>query len=290
MRTHTAAVAIALLFLCGSVATTGGVGSLFPEIPGWKLMEEETVYGPDNLWDAIDGAADLYLEYSFVDLHIGRYSKSDDLEIKVELYKHGSLADAFGIYSQERNTDYHFIDLGTQGYVDKGVLNFLCGTYYVKISTLQSGKDAQEALLMIGRKVEEHLNQPKGWPEPLRMLPSSGKETNSEQYIAKNFLGYGSLGGAYVASYIGKTPFKLFIIQRASPAEAKQILDDYVNALPKGAATEGEGGRFEVRDPHHGRLEILLKNRYLAGLVGCSGSGMCEKYLKGLEANLTGSR
>jgi hypothetical protein len=289
MRTHTAAVAIALLFLCGSAARTGGVGSLFPEIPGWRLMEEETVYSPGNLWDAIDGAADLYLEYSFVDLHIGRYSKSDDLEIKVELYRHGSAEDAFGIYSQERNTDYHFIGLGTQGYIDKGVLNFLCGTYYVKISTFRSGKDAQDALLVIGKKVQEHLKQPKGWPEPLRMLPSSGKEPNSEQYVARSLLGYSALGGAYVATYAGETPFKVFIIRRASPEGAKKMLDDYVSALPKGAVTEGAGGRFEVRDPHYGRLEILLKDRYLAGLIGCSDRATCENYLKELEANLTRS-
>jgi hypothetical protein len=64
----------------------------FPQVEGWKLTQEETVYSPNNLFDVIDGAADLYLEYNFVDLHIGRYAK-DALEIKVELYKHGSSVD-----------------------------------------------------------------------------------------------------------------------------------------------------------------------------------------------------
>jgi hypothetical protein len=288
MRTL-AAAAILLFFSFGSVVSTGGDSSIFPKIPGWKLTEE-TTYGPDNLWDAIDGAADLYLEYNFVDLHVGRYSESDDFEVKVELYKHGSVADAFGIYSQERNTDYHFIDLGTQGYVDQGVMNFLCGVYYVKISTLQSGKEAQGALLMIGEKVEEHLKQPKDWPGPLRLLPSRGKEPNSEPYIAKNFLGYSALSNSYVATYDGKAPFKVFIIQQGSPERAKEALDDYAGGLPKGAVTEGKGGRFEVRDPHNGTLQMLLKNRYLAGLVGCGDRALCEKYLKELEENIARSR
>src|SRR5512137_1524240 len=91
----------------------------FPSVAGWKLAVEETVYTPNNLWDVIDGAADLFLEYNFVDLHIARYQQTADLEIKVELYRHKSSVDAFGIYSQERYPDYHFIDLGTQGYADK---------------------------------------------------------------------------------------------------------------------------------------------------------------------------
>jgi hypothetical protein len=289
MRTLPIAAAILALLCFGPLTKTGGNTSVFPEISGWKLAEE-TTYGPDNLWDAIDGAADLYLEYSFVDLHIGRYEKSEDFKVKVEVYRHGSLADAFGIYSQERNTDYHFIDLGTQGYVDKGVLNFLCGLYYVKLSTLQSGKEGKEALLAIARRMEEHLKQPKGWPEPLRMLPAEGKEPNSEQYIANNFLGYSTLGGAYTASYDDKAPYKVFIIPRTSSEEAKKMFDDYAKTMPKGAVTEGTRGRYEVRDPHNGILQILLKNRWLAGLIGCNDRVTCERSLKELELTLAGPK
>ena len=289
MKPLTVAAAILAFLCCASLTRTEGDASVFPEIPGWKLVEEST-YGPDNLWDAIDGAADLYLEYSFVDLHIGRYAKSENFEVKVELYKHGSLADAFGIYSQERNTDYHFIDLGTQGYVDKGVLNFLCGLYYVKISTLQSGKEGEEALLAIAKELEEHLKQPKGWPKPLRMLPTVGKEPNSEQYIANNFLGYSALGGAYTASYGDKVLHKVFIIPRASPAEAKKMFDDYAKIIPKSAVTGGRKGWYEVRDPHYGVLQILLKGKCLAGVVGCNDRVTCERSLKELESTLAGSK
>ena len=126
-----------------SISNAQNTPTSFPQIGGWKLTAEGTVYTPNNLWDVIDGAADLFLEYGFVDLQIARYQQTADLEIKVELYRHKSAVDAFGMYSQERYPDYHFIDLGTQGYVEKGALNFLCGEYYVKISTVQSEQPAQ---------------------------------------------------------------------------------------------------------------------------------------------------
>ena len=121
--------------------------SLFPQISGWKITQDDPVYTANNLWDIIDGAADLFLEYSFIDLHIARYISTDSIEVKVELYRHASDVDAFGIYSQERDTGYHFIPLGIQGYIQQGVLNFLTGSYYIKLSTYRAGDKAQEALI-----------------------------------------------------------------------------------------------------------------------------------------------
>lgn len=286
MKKHPFSCVAALLLSCISPATAGRPDSLFPQIEGWKLTQDETVYKPSNLWDVIDGAADLFLEYNFVGLHIGRYQKSDDLEIKVELYRHSSHADAFGIYSQERFPDYHFIDLGVQGYIEKGALNFLAGTYYVKISTVQSGKEVQDAMLMIGKKVEEHLKQPKTWPALLSVFPSTGKQPNSEQYIAKSFMGYSSLNGAFVASYDDGTQFKAFVIQEDTPEMAKKMLDGYLNALPKDTITKRDEGRYKVKDPHGDYVDLQLKSTYLIGLLSADGSRDRERFLYELGSSL----
>ena len=44
-----------------ALAGWGSSDSTFPEIKGWKLIVEEKVYTAENLWDVIDGAADLFL-------------------------------------------------------------------------------------------------------------------------------------------------------------------------------------------------------------------------------------
>jgi hypothetical protein len=222
----------------------------FPQVEGWKLTQEETVYSPNNLFDVIDGAADLYLEYNFVDLHIGRYAK-DALEIKVELYKHGSSVDAFGIFSQERFADYHFIDLGVQGYLEKGALNFLTGIYYVKISTIQEGSAAQDAMLLIAKAVNRQLQQSNTWPALFAAFPTGRK----------------ALNGAFVASYDDGSLFKAFVIKFETPEVAVKTLASFEKALPQNASRKEIGGKREIQDSNNGRIEIVLKGSYMFGVV-----------------------
>jgi hypothetical protein len=271
-----------------AAAGWGSPDSLFPEIRDWKLKVEETVYTPQNLWDVIDGAADLFLEYNFVDLHIGRYRQSTDLEIKVELYRHKSAADAFGMYSQERYPDYHFINLGVQGYLEKGSLNFLSGPYYVKISTIQSGQSAQDAMLLVGNEVCRYLKQVDAKPELLSVFPPEGKQANTEQYVARNFLGYAFLNSAFVASYDNGGEFKAFVIQMETADNAKNTIGDYLKSLSKGGSVKNEDGILDIQDPHNGRVEVILKRNFIFGVIGSNGEKDRRSFLKQLEDRLPG--
>ncbi len=270
-----------------TVALSYGQESLFPSVSGWTMRREATRYDSNNLWDIIDGAADLYLQYGFVDLHIARYSRSDGLELKVELYRHSSGTNTFGIYSQERDTVYNFMNIGVQGYLQKGVLNFFAGVYYIKLSTHQVGKTAQEALLTIGRKVEEHLKQDKSWPETLTMFPPGGKLSNTEQFVAKNFLGFSFLSSAFVASYRDPVPFRMFIIDANTAERASAMCEEYVRAIPKDAIRKVVAGRYEIRDPRNGFVEIVVIKQFLCGVIDCQDKRIREKHLRKLTATLS---
>jgi hypothetical protein len=246
--------------------TLRGQTLAFPKVDGWSLAQDETVYTPNNLFDVIDGAADLFLEYEFVDLHIGRYVKGD-IEIKAELYKHGTSVDAFGMYSQERFADYHFIDLGVQGYQEKGALNFLSGSFYVKISTIQEGTPAQDAMLLIAKAVEKHLQQAKSFPSTLSAFPTEKKKPYSEQYVAKSFLGYGPLNRVYVAGYEGKELLRAFAIVFETPQNAITTLADLEKSLPKTAQLTKAGIKTVVSDPNNGTIEVLLQGKCMFGVV-----------------------
>jgi len=262
-RSLTYATILATLVAGGAAAQTPR--SLLPDVPGWKLTMEGTVYEPDNLWDLIDGAADLYLEYNFVDLRLGRYQNADDVEIKVELYRHASQADAFGIYSQERYPDYHFLDLGVQGYREKGVLNFLAGQFYVKISSVQAGDKVQDGLLAIANLVESHLKQSKAFPALFAAFPEAGRQANTEQYIARSFLGYSFFNGVYVVTYENDGPFKSFVIDSKSADQVQKLVSTYVAGIPKDGVSTLPNGWLKVADPHSGTIELGWKDRYLFG-------------------------
>ena len=274
-----------LLILFTSVSFSYGQESLFPQIPGWKITQDDPVYNVNNLWDIIDGAADLYLEYNFIDLHIARYISTDSIEVKVELYRHGSDVDAFGMYSQERDTAYNFIQLGVQGYLQQGVLNFLTGSYYVKMSTYQTGSKAQEAMLTIGKMLVAQLKQNNLMPTLFKVFPVMGKKPNTEQYIARNFLGYSFMNSAYVTMYKDSSTFKIFVIESAVQEKANTMLIEYLNAVPKETATKIAPDKYQIHDPHNGIIELLIFNRYVCGIINCSNDKIRDWYLQVVAAN-----
>jgi hypothetical protein len=277
---------ITVVLFCFWPPETAAQEHAFPHVEGWTLAQDATVYNPNNLFDVIDGAADLYLEYDFVDLHIGRYTK-DSLEIKVEIYKHSSSLDAFGIFSQERFADYHFINLGVQGYLEKGALNFLSGIYYVKISTIQEGAAAQDGMLLIAKVVEKHLQQSAAWPELLGAFPSEKKKAHSEQYVAKSFLGYSPLNGVFVASYDEDSSFRAFVMRSVKPQDALQTLASFEKALPRNAARKVTGGKQEIQDPNNGFIEVVQKGNYIFGVLSSEVGKSHDMFLNEFEKKLS---
>jgi hypothetical protein len=263
-----------------------GQEALFPQPPGWKITQDDPVYTANNLWDIIDGAADLFLEYAFIDLHIARYISTDSIEVKVELYRHATDVDAFGMYSQERDTEYHFIPLGVQGYIQHGVLNFLTGSYYIKLSTYQLGDKAQEAMLTIGGRLAEHLKQHDSIPKLFMVFPSRGKLLNTEQYIAHNFLGYSFLNSAYVATYKDGSTFKVFLMELATPEKAQTVISEYFKAVPKEAVTQLDSDAYQIHDPNNGAIRLQVLDRFLYGIMNDASNKTRDQYLLELKSNL----
>ncbi len=183
--------------------------TLFPQVPGFKLTPGEKVYTSDNLFEIIDGAADLFLTYGFEELHTAEYSAPGIEYIRVEVYRHSSQANAFGMYAQERPEETRFLPIGGQGYLEEGALNFYCGRYYMRMTTNDKGEKVQLALQSIAQSAAGALHQEKTLPALFAFFPEKGKKQNSEMYINQDFLGYKFFTSAYSVQYAGE---KLFVI------------------------------------------------------------------------------
>jgi hypothetical protein len=287
MKTNNAFFCILFSILFLSLKSINGQDILFPQVDGWKVEVEKQIYDSNNLWNIIDGAADLFLEYSFVDLHIARYTNSAGIDIKVELYKHTSPTTAFGIYSQERDPDYKFIKIGTQGYIDPGILNFLDGVYYIKLSSVQSGNEVQNALQLIAGKVSENLKQENTLPKILQAFPDNGKQYNSEQYIAQNFLGYSFLKSAFTSAYKNVSLFKMFIIINENGETANTALGKIILAMPKENIVKLNSDNYELNDPNNGLISIVLQDKFLYGTINCTDKATREYLLKDMSKKLS---
>jgi hypothetical protein len=249
---------------------------LFPAVPGWRLTIDSSVYTPQNLWNLIDGSAELFLSYGFVDLTIGQYLTPDSLDVRVEAYRHASPTLAFGIYASERKPDYQFIEVGTQGYQENGILNFLSGEYYVKLSTHSSGTRANAAIRMIAIMMATALDRPREWPAGIRLLPVEGRQANSEAFVAQNLLGYSFLGNAFTALYGEGDGFLIFVIELPRKTEAEGAIKKYEAIIPAASPRYG-GTRFQ--DPNNGPVTLLQRDTLLFGLVNPPSETVEARYM-----------
>lgn len=262
----------------------------FPEITGWKQSGEIQTFIPKTLYEYINGAADLYLMYDFEELKVAEYQNEKKASVTTEVYRHKNPLYAFGIYSQERLPNANYINVGAQGYVESNVLNFLNGRYYVKISSYNTGAKDQEILLTFAKKVAENLGEKGILPPILASFPEEGKLKNSEKFIAKNFLGYSFLHSSFTADYeLAGKKFKLFVIEPADKIEYKNMIQKYLEQTGKAEKSIAEG-RYLIRDPHHGEIELYWRGKYIWGIFNLLDSNLRSKYLKLIEDGLTKSR
>ena len=273
---------VALLYPLTASESSGDF-RFFPEIEGWEKPDTPEIYSPGTLWDLINGAADVYLNYDFEELSYGNYTASDGRYIGLEVYRHATEYDAFGIYSQERPLSGNYIDIGAQGYEGQGIINFVSGQHYVKLSTHSQDEASLKALRNLAKSVSDLIAPQASLPKELSFFPSEGLITNSEQYVNSNFLGMTFLSNAFIAAYEnadGKK-FNLFVIHNDSPEISEKMLNDYLK-YAKMEPAKGQG-RYIVNDRFNGPVGVLWKDTYLLGFYELEDKNLQEKYFSWFE-------
>ncbi|HLO59376.1 MAG TPA: DUF6599 family protein [Bacteroidales bacterium] len=270
---------VALFTIHGRAAGT----KLFPEIQGWKMKINDHVYNSGDLWELIDGAADIFLSYYFEDLHIAEYSKKNQM-IRVELYRHKTADDTYGIYTSERMPDYTQLPIGSQGYKSEGILNFLAGNYYVKV--MSAGVDAvdEQTIAMVAEKVNATLAQPVGLPSALKYFPPEGQVPLSDTYIAQNFLGYSCFHHAFSVKYNQPSDFQVFII-KLTPEAIQQMVDQYVQIM-KEDKVQKKDSYIIVNDMFNGTVFLKQKADYLIGVLNTNNEETAVRIMKETESRI----
>ena len=251
-----------------------------PDLKGFKKTSTYPVYLPENLWDYINGAADTYLAYGFIDLHVAEYKKGKSV-IKLEIYRQADNTMAFGIYSTERSPTFRFLNLGSQGYVTEESINFFKSNFYVKIRTFSKNETTMKSAESLAFKVADMLGGGSQMPASLSLFPQTGKKINEESFINESVLGHKFLNKAYKANYeSGNDIFSIFIIENSTPKETQKSVGDYLAATGT-EATEAETGKYMLKDGYNGTIFLAWKENRIVIVSGLSKdqSAVADKYI-----------
>lgn len=259
--------------------------TILPDIEGLVSVEEPQTYFPENLYEYINGAAEIYLSYGFRELIVAEYKTRETSDtVSVEIYDMGDHKNSFGIYSAERYPDNTFVSIGTQGYLEEGTLNFLVGRYYVKLLCYDCEDRAGETLKAFSMELVKRAQDKAGFPALLKGFPTEGRIPNSEKYILKNFMGYRFLHDGYLVNYeVDGLSFDCFLIEGENPEEAQHMLQQFLEA--KGLSSVQEvSSRYQIKDRYYHHIYLALVDNYICGVmkIKAGSEKIGEMYLENL--------
>lgn len=268
-----------------SVCLTTDSTDIFPVILNWKCGEIKT-YDPENLYIPIDGAADMFLRYNFEEMMATEYTR-DSNYINVEVYKHKTLIDAFGVYSQERPENNIYFDIGVQGYKESDYLNFLAGCYYIKMRVWKVNENSHVAMNEIATELAEKLNNNASFPDIFSVFPGEGRIPFSEKYISQDVLGYSFLHSSFQVDYnINGNAFTIFALIGKDEQDAISMLEEYLIYL-KQPANDTSDRLYHVVDKYNGPITILKSGKNLLCVRGNISVEESKRLLNELEIKLT---
>jgi len=116
------------------------------ELPGWQINQEPQVYSGEELFELIDGGADIYLEYGFSKVVSVQYTDPSQNNILVEIYEMNNDWSAYGIFSLTQQMVIWTRSYGNLSAVSDDYISFWKGKYYVNLSW-SSRQHIEEPLL-----------------------------------------------------------------------------------------------------------------------------------------------
>lgn len=286
---------------CGKSRT--GVEQLFPEPgfeEGWDWLGVPERYGPENLFEYIDGEAELYLKYGFQELATLTYSweSAEDTFFVVDVYEMGTPLNAFGLYSNYRYPGYEYEEIGTEGFVSDYGVKFYQGRYVVELRAGDTSERCRRAVRRAARQISERIGGTLDPPQALAFLPSEGQVDKTLRYIADVMLNQEFLPGGLEARYrIDGEEVMGFVVLFQTAEEAREgyrqlrayFEDEGRTVLPMDALGPDV---FGVETPYHGHGLFALEGRFLAGVQDLSalnrGEGLMETLKDRLRERLTG--
>jgi len=253
-----------------------GLEALLPDasrLPGWRVVEGPVSYGPDRLFDYLDGGAERYLGLGFRQLVHVRYQLGEDplACVRVDLFDMGGPSGAFGIYRSALPPDASHEPWCAEGHRSGPVAAAWKGSLYVHG---EADDERPELVATLGTLLAEVCGGAPGeavLPAFLEPLPEEGLVPGSERWVAVNLLGHGFLPGGVIASYrLAGCEARLYYSELASEGAAEQALarlhGEWARLAVLDELPSPGRGAFRYSDERLGSGSAVVTGRFLAGV------------------------
>jgi hypothetical protein len=217
--------------------------------PELTVMSAPENFGPDDVYNKIDGKADLYLTAGFVHLTCQRFAlkATNDNWMEWFVYDMGGLPQAFAVFSLQRRAEGKTIGLTPFAYQTDNALYFVSGRYYVEAVTAMPVPAMMKGMLAMAQAfVVSHPPGPSLIPE-LKLFPSENREADNDGLQMADAFGFDGFTNVFTAKYqlpLGKTNAEVLAFLKIAPTagDAAALRDAYRSFLRSNGGTEMDSG------------------------------------------------
>jgi hypothetical protein len=262
-------------------------------VASWKIVSPPRYFGPDNLYDLIDGGAEIYVQFGLVKMVTAEYRDpgKPGLSVTAEIYDMGTPKGAFGRVARflegrrdpsgaGKGLPAAFADRGMMG---DGDLVVWQDKYLVHLTLLDENPQATpegiaaagaEHLPRITEALLARIGGETAPPAALALFPTENRVRRSETWQPERLLDIEGLGAGYTLRYKdGASAWLAFATEELASPEAAEAAWKAV----KSALADGR------------RVAIKVAGRRVVGIVQDGDTPLPEALVERLTNALRGA-
>jgi len=219
---------------------------------GWKLSGRPRTFISQDLFNHIDGGAELFLEFGFARLQVQAYGDGTS-ELAAAVYEMENATSALGVYLMKMGRETPFAEVAARNSSETSQLNIVKGRYFVQIDNFDEKPAPRAAAVALANAVLALLQDEKP-AAVLDRLPAEKRVPGSERLVRGPYAlqPYYTFGEGDILRLGGKIFAALAEYTAADGSRFTRLLVPYPDAAAAAAALENLAANL---DPYLKRLE-----------------------------------
>jgi hypothetical protein len=230
---------------------------LGPISPPWlpselKEFGRPESFTPENLYDKIDGKAELYLASGIVGMRCQRFALKSNQDQWLEwfVYDMGTLPQAFSVFSTQRRAEGENFNLTDYAYRTQNAVYFIAGNNYIEAVASSSNDALMNATLDMARRfVAASPKSAERLPE-FEVFPPENLVAGSQTLESADAFGFDQFKNVFTARYrTGSVDVMAFVTSCSSQDAANKLSIAYRSFLLENGGEEMEAPTTEFGKP-----------------------------------------
>ncbi len=282
-----------------SLSATGSAWSgrtdVLPETMEPLVLTGTRTYGPENLYEYINGQAPHYLQFGFQAVLVGEYGEDAGAipHLIADVYDMGERRNAYGLFMESVPPEAEVASLGNDGFYGYNVAAFWKGPYFVRVSAL-SADDRSQTVHAGAELVAERIRDEESELKEFSVFPPEDLLPESLSFSKEAAFGLHYMKDTFLATYQGEeSVYRLFYCQMESDEKAEELLESHETYLESSGEIVDlhRGTREEFvwgEHPYVGTILMIRSGRVVAGSVRLPDREAAEETVRELLRRVEG--